>query len=113
MTTIIALLSLSLVVFWCAFEYYRCRCANLDILNAQLRADLDDAQREADRYRTSNGHLIREAETLAIDLAYSERMASYYRSHKQRRKDAAVTVVLASGLCRPGKRMMVREGAAP
>jgi hypothetical protein len=67
-------------------EHHEAACA--------LRSRLDDAQREAARYRTSNAHLIREATTLGIDLYRTEQDAVYLRSCLRRQRDCAAGAIL-------------------
>lgn len=113
MTTIAAISLLAAVALYVTGNHFRNRCANLEIMLAterdktcELSYALDDATREADRYRTSNAHLIAENNTLLIDLCHTEREAQLCRSHRQRRRDNAAGWILVTGLAREERKMV-------
>lgn len=107
---------LALVISHCAERFQRNRADNLEAYNIQLRDTLFemhyalyDAPRDRDRYRTSNGYLIREVETMSIALARTETELSYLRSVHQRRRDVLAGTMLLSGMVREDRKMRVYE----
>lgn len=106
MTIAIAAILMLLATFaFCLAAYQRNRANNLALQVDGLRDEIvelvcraDDAQREADRYRASNAHLIREATTLAIDLARTETEAASYRAFFAFRMAATAGLVITRGL---------------
>ena len=68
---------------------------------------LDDATRELDQLRYTNGRLIAENTTLCIDLVRTEEEATRYRSHYQARKGLIADWRMTNGLCEPTRNMTV------
>lgn len=111
MTILCAILAISTVLAWCGYEFYRNRAANLEILNSDLRDQLqstqfalDDITRERDHYRHLHASLLAENNTLLVDLMHTERMCVFYRSRRRRNKEAAAGLYLLEGWARPNKK---------
>lgn len=117
MTAIIAaasFLAFTIALFVACIWHDRAR--NLETLLERERADhtetlyqLDDAERERDRYRYSNSRLIEEASTMSVDLMRAEDQLAYFRACHRRSKDVAAGTLLLSGLVREDRKMRVYE----
>ena len=83
------------------------RARHCDLTHAELRYQLDDATRELEQLRYTNGRLIEENTTLCVDLYRTEEDATYYRSHYQYRKDLIAGWRITNGLCEPTCNMTV------
>jgi hypothetical protein len=113
-TTIIALVTTTAAIIAAYVALIeRTRSRNLEVQLDEARAHLDDATRERDRYRISNAHLIAEAETLAVDLACTEKERVHLAATLRRRKEAVAGTLLMQGLVREGRKLYVFEHNIP
>lgn len=83
------------------------RARHCDLTHTELRYKLDDATRELDQLRYTNGRLIAENTTLCLDLVRTEEEATRYRSHYQARKGLIAGWHMTNGLCEPTRNMTV------
>lgn len=110
--TFAALFGLTCIAALCLIWHAQNRADNLEQRAADLAdqlaetsCQLDDAQRQLVQVQTSNAYLVREAETLAIDLLHTERRAAYYESCFVARKSTLAGVRVLYGILDPQDKM--------
>jgi len=121
-TITIALLGLSTIAAICAAWHEGCRADNLEIVNHDLRAALDEAcaalddgQRALTHLRHLHDSLLAENNTLLIDLMQSETRSSYLESlHRQRKGETAgVLLTHLTTLVNPKRKLTVHTENVP
>ncbi len=123
MTLLAALASLAAVIaaYTALIFHDRVRCLawmavendRLLIQNAELRAKLDDAERESKRLRIANDYHVREGVTMMLDLAWTERQRAWLAANYQYGKEAQAGAMLVAQAEAMGVTMVSREGNAP
>lgn len=119
-TITIALLGLVSVAATCLAWYAQCRADNLEIVNYDLRdqldeacAALDDGQRSLVHLRHLHDSLLAENNTLLIDLMHSEARSSYLESLHRQRKGETAGVLLTSFVVNPKRKLTVHTENIP